>query len=400
MFKDRDYIIKNIKSNPLQSLFLFMPVCILSFLLFGGLVIDSSLQKGMDNMEKRLGADLMLVPEGEKQDAEDILLEGARGSFYFDKSIYEKVSEIEGIDEITFQFFLKSLSADCCSSEVEIVFFDPETDFLIAPWISKEYKENLKKNSVVIGNSISDNGGKIKLFGREYKVSAKMAKTGTSLDNSVYFSFDSFDTIISDAVEKGSFLNENQKNKNIISSVFINVKEEYKIEDIISECHVVTDEKFDIVYPKQLGKNLSLNLKGINTSIHITITAGGVLLLLVLLFVNGIIANGRKREVALFRIFGVSKKVVLRILSEESMIIGVSGSLAGCLLSTLFVIPFGNYIGVSLDMPYLGPDIWNVIILYIIISLLVVLIVFGASIYPVLYISNMQPYIAIRKEGE
>ena len=177
-------------------------------------------------MEKRLGADLMLVPEGEKQDAEDILLEGARGSFYFDKSIYEKVSEIEGIDEITFQFFLKSLSADCCSSEVEIVFFDPETDFLIAPWISKEYKENLKKNSVVIGNSISDNGGKIKLFGREYKVSAKMAKTGTSLDNSVYFSFDSFDTIISDAVEKGSFLNENQKNKNIISSVFINVKEQ------------------------------------------------------------------------------------------------------------------------------------------------------------------------------
>lgn len=401
MFKNKGYVIHNIKSNPVHSVLLFIPIVVLSFIFFGGLVIDGSLQKGMDNMERRLGADLMLVPEGAKEDAQNMILEGARGSFYFDKSVYEEVSLIEGVEEVTPQFFLKSLAADCCSSEVEIVFFDPETDFLIEPWISKEYKQELTNDMVVTGNSIDgEDDGVIKLFGREYRIAAGMSKTGTSLDSSVYFTFDAFNTLISDAENKGSFLTDEQKKANVISSVFINIRDGYKTEDVLKEIHSAVKEKFEVVYPKQLAESLSLNLQGIYISTHIIIITGVVLSLIILLILNVITANEKKREVALIRIMGVPKMRVISLLSLESLVICILGSMAGCMLGSLFVIPFGNYIGHLLDMPYLGPDFIDVLLLYMIITAIVIIVGLMASVYPVLYISSIEPYTALRREGE
>jgi putative ABC transport system permease protein len=231
---------------------------------FGGTIIDQSLQKGMNNMEKRLGADLMIVPEGAEEDASDMILEGARKNFYFNKSVYDDISKINGVGEATPQFYLKSLSADCCSSEVEIVFFDPGTDFIIQPWICKEYKQKIQNDMVVVGDSINvEDGGVLKLFGRDYKVAAKMAKTGTSLDKSVYFTFDSLEQVVLDAEEKGSILSENQKDTDLISSVYIKIENGYKTEDILKEIQSSAGENFEVVYPKQIAESLSKNLEGI-----------------------------------------------------------------------------------------------------------------------------------------
>jgi putative ABC transport system permease protein len=84
-------------------------------MLLSGTVVSTSLRKGMKNMQQRLGADIMLVPKGSKEKAENMLLEGSRSTFYFDDSVYEKVESINGISQVTSQCFLKSLSADCCS---------------------------------------------------------------------------------------------------------------------------------------------------------------------------------------------------------------------------------------------------------------------------------------------
>ena len=176
------YVIGDIKGNPVQCCIFIVPVIILSFLLYAGITVDRSLDKGIVNMRQRLGADIMLVPEGAKEKAEDIIIEGARGTFAFDRSVYEAVKDSEGVKSSTPQLFFKSLSADCCSSEVEIVFFDPDTDFIVRPWISKEYDPDLEKGSVIAGFSITCENDTIRLFGEEFKVASQMAKTGTSLE--------------------------------------------------------------------------------------------------------------------------------------------------------------------------------------------------------------------------
>ena len=393
--------IKSISRNPVYSLFLFIAIVIIAFMLFAGIIIDESLSLGMSNMEKRLGADLMLVPTGTSEDATNILLEGLRSTFYFNRSLLEEVRTVDGISKVSAQFFLKSLSADCCSSEVEIVFYDPDTDFIVAPWISKEYSSSLDVDTVIVGYSVNmQSNGTIKLFGREYKVGAKMAKTGTSLDTSVYFTFDALESVVDAAMNNGAFLTENQKSTDLISSIYINIADGYSEDEVLENIYNVAGDDFDVVYPRQLAKNLSTNLEGIYATTHTMIFACGILLFIILIIVNSIIANDRKREIAMFRVFGVPRGKLLILLNTGPCLVSVFGGLVGCLLASLFILPFGNYIGDKLDMSYLGPDVLTVVLLYVVIIVVMAVINFVTSIIPTLHISNLEPYIALRREGE
>lgn len=399
MISSINQCISDIRRNPMYSLFLFIPIVLISFMFFCGRVIDTSLQKGMDNMEKRLGADAMIVPKGAKDEASDLILEGARGEFYFDHLIYDSVSDVKGVKEAAYQFFLKSLSKDCCSSEVEIVFLDWDSDFLIKPWI-KEYQQEMKQNMVVVGNQVeTEENGVLKLFGKDYKVAARMAKTGTNLDKSVYFTFDSMKDVVADAKKSGSFISENQENENLISSVFINMEEGGNVQDVIDEIKKENYE-FEVVYPKQMAKSLTMNLQGIYGVLHSMVILSGILLTVVLIIVNVVIANERKREIALLNMFNVGKAGILKILNKSIILISISGSLLGCALGGLIILPFGNYIGYKLQMAYLSPGIAGLSGICVVIVFLMLVIATVTGILPTLYISNIEPYIALRKEGE
>ena len=308
----KNNILKDIRRHAFYNACLLATISILSVILFAGSVISTSLKKGMDNMQRRLGADIMLVPKGNKEKAENMLLEGSRGSFYFDGSVYEKVLSIEGISEITSQCFLKSLAADCCSSEVEIVFYDPESDFVVGPWIETEYKSGLAGDAVVVGSDIASEDGKIKLFGHEYNVVSKMARTGTALDSSVYFSEDAKKEILLNAEEKGSFLTEEQKQGDILSSIFINVENGYSEDEIISAAHKTIGDDFDVVYPKQLHESLAGSFDKITGIVNAVSISVGLLLIAILLIINSIIMNSRKQEVALLRVLGRTKKSLVK----------------------------------------------------------------------------------------
>ena len=397
-FKKTKNTIKDIQRHAFLNACLLATVVILSVMLFSVTVISVSLKKGMGNMRKRLGADIMLVPKGEREKAENMLLEGSRSNFYFDGAVYEKVQSIDGISDSTSQCFLKSLSADCCSSEVQIVFFDPDSDFVVGPWIETEYKQKLSGDAVIVGSDIVSEDGKIKLFGQEYAIASKMARTGTALDSSVYFSTDAKAELLKNAEEKGSFLTEEQKKGDILSSIFINVDGSHTTEQVIDSAHKTIGDIFDVVYPKKLHESLSGSLGKITGVVNVISLSLGILLVAILLIINSIIMKGRKSEIALLRVLGHRKKDLIRKLLSEMGLISLAGALGGSLLGALIVIPFGRYIGKSLDMPYLGPGIASVLIQILLIVCIVILIVFLASVFFIIHTTNTEPYLALRKE--
>lgn len=392
------YLLKNIRRQRFYNLCLLLTILILSSILFAASVISQSLNQGVRNMERRLGADIMFVPKGSKENAENMLLEGSRSSFYFDDSIFEKISGIDGISEITSQCFLKSLSADCCSSEVQIVFFDPETDFVVGPWIETEYSKKLSQDQVIVGSSITIENGVIRLFGKEYPVVSQMAKTGTALDSSVYFSSSAKSDVLLHAEEKGSFLTEEQKKGEILSSVFVNVSSDVKLEKVIETAHQTVGDIFDVVYPKQLNTSLAGSLSNITGIVRILSISLTVLLFLILLLISSLIMNQRKQEVALFRILGKTKRKLALALISEVGAVSLAGAVSGCLLSALIVIPFGTFIGRSFSMPYLGPGTLKTLLLVGVISSGAVIISFLTSVFFILKVTNIQPYLALRRE--
>ena len=367
-------------------------------MLLSGSIVGQSLNKGMANMDRRLGSDIMLVPKGSKEQAENLLIEGQRGAFYFDGSIDEKVREVDGVSEVTAQCFLKSLSADCCSSEVELVFYDPATDFVVGPWIETNYGA-LKKDNVVVGSDITTEGGTIKLFGKDYKVVSQMAKTGTALDSSVYFSVDSMKSVIADAEAKQSFLTDEQKDGYILSSVFINVEDGYDTQKVIEKCRQSAGE-FDVVYPKQLNESLAGNLLNITDIVGAVVIIGGVLLFGILVLINSVTIESRKQEVALLRVLGNSRRKMALMLISETGLVSIIGSLIGCFLGALIVIPFGRYIGMSLGMPYLGPGFVGAGVQILAITVVVFLVALVSSILFVFHVTGIEPYLALKKEAE
>ena len=390
--------IKDIQRHAFLNACLLATVVILSVMLFSVTVISVSLKKGMGNMRKRLGADIMLVPKGEREKAENMLLEGSRSNFYFEGEVYEKVQSIDGISDSTSQCFLKSLSADCCSSEVQIVFFDPESDFVVGPWIETEYKQKLSGDEVIVGSDIVSEDGKSSSSGWGYAIASKMARTGTALDSSVYFSTDAKAELLKMPKRKDLFSPKNRRTGDILSSIFINVDGSHTAEQIIDSAHKTIGDIFDVVYPKKLHESLSGSLGKITGVVNVISLSLGILLVAILLIINSIIMKGRKSEIALLRVLGHRKKDLIRKLLSEMGLISLAGALGGSLLGALIVIPFGRYIGKSLDMPYLGPGIASVLVQILLIVCIVILIVFLASVFFIIHTTNTEPYLALRKE--
>lgn len=399
MKKTVKYILKRIKSNKKNALILGGLALIFSFLIFAGIFISYSLKKGIDNTAKRLGADVMLVPKGAKENAENLMLTGQRSTFYFDSSNYEKIKSVEGIKEITAQCFLKSLSAECCSTEVEIVFFDKDTDFMISPWIENKYKDNLGKNEVIVGYGIDIDDDSIKLFGDDYKVVAQMAKTGTSLDSSVYFSLDSKKELIDKALKKGAFLTEEQTKEDLISTIFLNVDKESSIGEILNECHKKIGDSFDVIYPKELKKSFIENLYIIKKIIGNSVIIGGLILFLILLLTEHLTIWNRRKEVALMRILGNKKKSIIKALLGENLLVGLAGTFTGIFIGSLILIPFSNWLGILLKMPYLGPDLAEYFIIIAAIFVFMSVVIYIASIFSIVSVTNLEPYRALRREA-
>ncbi|SCW32107.1 putative ABC transport system permease protein [Eubacterium ruminantium] len=396
-------IFKYIFNNVIHNYIFIVIIIILSGMLFAGRVTSESLKKALNNMEKRFGSDLMLVPKGSKEKAEGLILEGQRSSFYFENIKPDELNGEEGIEKITTQYFLKSLSADCCSSEVQIVFFNPDTDFLVGPWIKEEYKKKLDKDQVIIGSDIdygNSNKRTIKLFGKEYDVAAKMDKTGTSLDNSVYFSFASREGVIKDAEAKGSFISDKQRSKELISTVYLNVKEGYKTDEVLSTCHKKLGEDFDVVFPKSLNESISRNIKGITGIINTVLVVAGIFLLIMLFIINKFFSEQKKREISVFLILGNSRKKMIQMMVIEAVTLTVIGTVVGCFIGALVVIPFGKYIGITLGMPYLGPSVVDILLHFAFCIFVVLILVLISWILLFISVKKMDPYLALKKEAE
>ena len=181
--------LRTLRGNPVRTAILIFLTAILSLMIFGGTLMITSLKTGLHSLESRLGADIMVVPyeAATKSNLETIVLQGATGYFYMDEAKYQKIASTEGIGQISAQFFLASASSGCCSLSVQIIGFDPDTDFTITPWIKKSYGQTLQKYDIIVGNDLNAFVGDTLIFyGVECRVAAKLDKTGTSFETAVF----------------------------------------------------------------------------------------------------------------------------------------------------------------------------------------------------------------------
>ena len=391
-----DFGIKNIRKRPYRSFCLMLAALIGSYALFVGSVLKGSLNNGMTRMQERMGADLMIVPESSEVKARNILLTGEPEFFYMDISVAQALLDIEGVECATSQFYFTSLSSDCCSTRVQLIAYDPDTDFVIDPWIDERITDEVEKGSVIIGSEVTPlPDGKVKFYGSEYPVAGKLGETATGLDHSVFMTRDTMHEILSDAKEKGyQFINPEDDGA-FVSTVLIRVSENADITGIEKEIYGKA-EGIKFIETDKLINDLSVKLGSVDRLINVSLTVLLVFSFVTMILFFSVIFHERKKEFAILRILGMSSSKICVASLTEGLIIGAAGGAAGLLAGILTVFPFNRLIENSLDVPYLMSPL-PVVILYGLLGVAVTVLFSSlASFLSTLSLSHAETYYTMR----
>jgi putative ABC transport system permease protein len=144
---------------------------------------------------------------------------------------------------------------------------------------------------------------------------------------------------------------------------------------------------------------LALTLSGLVSYIHIFSAALWILAVIILAAVFSLSIHERKKEFALLRILGATRKKLVAVVLGESSLASLAGGAMGILLASLVVFPFSTLISERLELPYLDAPFFNILPLALGSLLLSILAGPLASLYAALRISSAETYFTMR-EGE
>ncbi|MDR2825275.1 MAG: hypothetical protein LBV76_00595 [Deltaproteobacteria bacterium] len=350
----RRLALQNVRRKPYRNLGLAVLVGIFSALLFGGSILNYQLGRGLESLSSRLGADILIVPYEYKHTATAALLRGEPSTFYMSEEVLDKIREIPGVITATPQFYLASLSSDCCDDLVQLIGFEPDSDFVIHPWIHNKI-DNIKPGEVVVGSRISfDVGENVLFFGTSYRIAAKMDPTGMGLDVSIFLPLPSlYDLIKANPHLRQQFSNPPEQ---YISSVAIKVATGLLPRTVGNKILQTYSAKYrlDQILAENIVTGTALRLHNLSASVYWFAVGIWLLALLVISLVFSVTLSERKKELSIYRLIGAQRSWLGRLLLWEAFFICAGGALLGMLAAACVIFPFSTLIFNALDLPHLG----------------------------------------------
>jgi len=390
---------RNIQRRPFRSCCLIIIIMLFSATLFGGSVLMKNLSLGISGMANRLGADILVVPYGYEKNLEVALLRGEPSSFYLKADLIDRIKVIKGVEAVSPQLFIASLSAGCCTSKVQLIGFDQQSDFVIKPWLQTQLSQPLTDQQVVVGSKITSNvGDEIKFFNHPFKIAAKMDSTGMGFDTSVFMTIPAAQSLM-----KSANLIEGDTDHfvNYVSSIFVKVDPDYQPKDVVNQMmpKYAIDYNIDFVMTKGMLSNISKWLKGFSTIVYSLSAIFWLLAIIVIFVIFSSSLNERKREISLLRILGASRSDLVKMLLRESLIISALGGIAGIVIAGVLIYAFSLLICQSIGLPCVNISITDGLIYALLVFLLTLIIGPLSSIYSALSLTKFDTYQTLR-EGE
>jgi len=371
----------------------------LALSVFGGSVIVLSLRAGLQSLEARLGADIILVPSEAQSriSFQNMLLQGTSGAFYMDASVMDKAMDVPGVEKAAPQTFLASLKADCCSVKIQVIGIDPSRDFTVQPWIARSLTGALGDMDVVVGCKVEAGIGEIiRIYEQRCKVVARLEPTGTGLDTAVYCNMDTMNTLLAAAEAKGVSHKISSGDDSVVSAVYIKVRDGYDI-DTVNTALTGKLRKVTAVRTRSMITGVSDSLAGISRTVTIMIVVIWALAFMILFLAYILIVRERSREFAVLRLIGASRNMLGRMALIESAICGLIGGFTGIGLASIGVFAFSALIESSLGLPYLIPDISTILLLAAGTMMLSIVVSALASAFAAWRLSRVNPGTALRE---
>ena len=389
---------KNISGNAFRSGVVALCAMLLAiFALFTTLLMrgaETSLRLAID----RLGADIIVVPEGAEAKVESALLMGVPARIWMPDGILQKIAAVPGVEQVSPQLYLATLTgADCCSvSDMFMVAYDPKTDFTIQPWINQKLGGSLKLGEVIGGDYIFATEGlqNIKIYGYLVTLKANMEATGTGLDQSLFMTFDTARDIASKSLAQAEEPLEIPPAS--ISAVLVKASAGSDLHQVAASILQQTPG-ITPIESANMFQSYRDQMTGLLRTILIVMSVTWVLSVLLIGLVFSMAANERRKELGVLRALGATRQHVFQSLLAESSLLALIGGAAGICLSALGIYLFRKLIIVSLNIPFMLPTPASLVAQIGVGLLLAIFTVNLAALFPAIKISRLDPAIAMRE---
>ncbi len=379
---------KNLKGYAGRTMALLLFSMLMALAVFGGTMVISGIRAGLSKVESRFGADIMVTPEDAKNDfdAQNVLLKAEPGYFYMEKGKMDEIAKVDGIEKMSAQLFMASAKAGCCSAKVQMIAYDPATDFTIQPWIADTYTDGpMGLMDVVVGSNVTvyDNHI-IRFYDNDCRIIGQFAPTGSTLDNCVYMNYDTVKVLIKASFRKGLNQYSEYDPDDVISAVMIKVKPGADIEKVAGDITKQVDG-VSVATSKNMVAGIGDSLKKISGSVSFFTVTFWLIGTLMTILIFAMMINERKREFASLWAMGASRKIISDLVIREAVVVNLAGGILGIALSALILFMFKNLIGQVLGVGFLLPGPVTIILLA------------GAALLSVLLAAVISAWIGVRK---
>jgi putative ABC transport system permease protein len=370
----------------------------LSIFLFSTTLMIKGAENSLNVGINRLGADILVVPVGAESRVESALLMGKPTDVWMPKNTMTKIAVVPGVDRVTPQIYLQSLfGAACCSvSEMFLMVYDPETDYVVTPWLKRTLGRGLQTGEVFGGTYIfvppGDKG--IRLYGTEVTLKGNLEATGTGLDQTMFMTLDTARML----AEKSTISAEQPLKvpDDSISTVMVKVapgvdrhKVSLAILRNVSGVTPIESPNLFGVYRQQMD--------GLLWGFFAIMIVIWVLAIVLIGLVFSLAANERRREIAVLRAVGATRFYAIKSILSEAALLALGAGVAGTIIAAWGMFIFKDALAGSLRMPFLFPDIATLLILGgagVALSLFTVTL---AAFVPAIRITGREPAIAMRE---
>jgi putative ABC transport system permease protein len=389
--------IKNIRRKPFRSIALILSVALVSGLLFAGAISMKGVLTSINLGAKRLGADLMVVPEGHEDKVRTTLIAGKPSPFYMHSDILEKVKGVKGVKQASPQLFIKAAIYPCCTDvDAILIAFEPSTDFTVSPWLREAIDRPLGKDEVIVGRSIPiEKGTQVVFYGKPLTVAGYLSDTGFDyIDHGVFMTFETARDMIKHSKEKA--VEPLKIDEDAISTVLV------QLDPSVTPERAAVFVEYEVKGVKAIASQDVVGAVKAQLLVLLKILLGvgfalWVVTLVLITVVFSMIVNERQREIGILRSLGVRKGKVFSLITIEALIISMIGGIVGIGAGGCVLYLLKKPVMAAFKLPYLWPD--NVFIIFAGAATLLVSVVTGiaAVFYPAFRCSRMEPYEAIRK---
>ena len=390
-------IIGNITHRPHRNVGMIIAFAIIAAMLFSAQYLTIGALQSLDTGMSRMGADILVVPDGYSAAAQTVILMGEPSSFFFNDSGFERISKIPGVAKASPQIFLATLSGQaCCSAPVQLIAIDPAHDFTVSAWLKENPDVVMGKDDIIVGSMIvGDIGSDLLFFGHTYHIAGRLTKTGMmGVDCAIF-------TRVEDAYVMADESGVKAVKKltippGMVSAVLV------KVDPGTSPATVANRIQAEIpgtktITPNGLMSSVTGQLAAVTQILYGSTIAVTIVSLPLLGFISAMVAHERRREIAIFRALGATKAYVLRLMLAESFTLSIAGGLIGIGVSAAFLVSFQDFIANALKIPFNVPS--PIAVVTIAGSALILCIAIGglSSVYPAFLVNRSDPYGLIRK---